>query len=52
MHGYWSWDWAETYEKITKLDLERKSILTGGGRYGFRGGQRYYFLNVLAELGE
>jgi hypothetical protein len=52
VHGYWSWDWAETYERIERLDPQQHLILTAPpkGQYGFRGGQRYYFLNVLEEL--
>jgi hypothetical protein len=52
VHGYWAWDWAETYEQIVKLDTAKRQVRTGGGQYGFRGGQRYYFLNILEELDE
>lgn len=52
VHGYWSWDWADRYERITKLDPKTRNIQTAPphGTYGFRKGQRYYFLNVLEEL--
>lgn len=50
VHGYWAWDWAETYERLTELDTTKHLIRTEKGLYGFRGGQRYYFLNVLEEL--
>ena len=52
VHGYWSWDWADSYERVTKLDPKTRDIQTAPphGTYGFRKGQRYYFLNVLEEL--
>lgn len=52
VHGYWSWDWANSYERVTSLDQAHKLIKTAPphGLYGFRKGQRFYFLNVLEEL--
>jgi hypothetical protein len=52
VHGYWAWDWANSYERVTSLDLEQRLVKTAPphGQYGFRKGQRFYFLNVLEEL--
>ncbi len=52
IHGYWSWDWANSYERIASIDLDRHLLKTAPphGTYGFRKGQRFYFLNVLEEL--
>jgi hypothetical protein len=52
VHGYWAWDWANSYERIESLDLEQHLIKTAAphGLYGFRKGQRFYFLNLLEEL--
>jgi len=52
VHGYWAWDWANSYERVTRLDRERRLVETAPphGQYGFRPGQRFYFLNVLEEL--
>ena len=52
VHGFWAWDWANSYEKIESLDLEKRWIKTAPprGHYGFRAGQRFYFLNILEEL--
>jgi hypothetical protein len=52
VHGYWAWDWANSYERVESLDLEHRVIKTAAphGLYGFRKGQRFYFLNVLEEL--
>ncbi len=54
VHGYWAWDWANSYERVAALDVERRFVRTAPpyGHYGFRKGQRFYFLNVLEELDE
>jgi len=51
-HGYWAYDWANSYEQVSLLDLERRLVKTAPpqGHYGFRKDQRIYFLNVLEEL--
>ena len=52
MHGYWSWDWADTYNRIEKIDIVKKEIYpaTPCSSYGYTKGQRFYFLNVFEEL--
>lgn len=52
VHGYWAWDWANSYERVESLDPESRRIRTAAphGLYGFRAGQRFHFLNVLEEL--
>lgn len=52
VHGYWAWDWANSYEHVAELDVQRHFIRTAApyGLYGFRKGQRFQFLNVLEEL--
>jgi hypothetical protein len=52
VHGYWSWDWANSCERVASIDLDRRLIKTASpyGLYSFRQGQRFYFLNVLEEL--
>ncbi len=52
VHGYWAWDWANSYERVASLDLDRHHVktLAPHGLYGFRKGQRFYFLNLLEEL--
>jgi hypothetical protein len=52
VHGYWAWDWANSYERVQSLDPEKHFIRTAPphGLYGFRKGQRFYFLNLLEEL--
>ncbi len=52
VHGYWAWDWANSYEHVASIGLEQRLIKTAPphGQYGFRKGQRFCFLNVLEEL--
>ncbi|MFN0165440.1 MAG: right-handed parallel beta-helix repeat-containing protein [Bryobacteraceae bacterium] len=52
VHGYWAWDWANSYEEIATIDPAKRLVTTKPpyGHYGFRTRQRFYFLNVLEEL--
>ena len=52
VHGFWAWDWANSYERVASLDLENRVVKTAApyGLYGFRAGQRFCWLNVLEEL--
>jgi hypothetical protein len=54
VHGYWAWDWANSYERVATLDRDQRLVRTAPprGHYGFRKDQRFYFLNVLEELDE
>ena len=54
VHGYWSWDWANSYEKIAELDKKSMKITTKSpyGQYAFKPGQRFNFYNVLEEVTE
>ena len=52
VHGYWAYDWANSYEQVASLDVGQRLVKTASpyGHYGFRKNQRFYFLNVLEEL--
>ncbi len=52
LHGYWFWDWSDSFEKVASIDPEKKIIATAPPyhNYGFRKGQRYYAINLLCEL--
>lgn len=52
VHGYWAYDWANSYERVASLDVTQRLVKTAPphGLYGFRRNQRFYFLNVLEEL--
>jgi len=54
LHGYWHWDWADTYLKAKAIDEKNHRMETypmnGVRGNGFKSGQRYYALNILEEL--
>ena len=52
VHGYWVYDWSDSFHRVVKLDKENKEIYPSEPYhgYGYRQGQRYYFLNILEEL--
>ncbi len=52
LHGYWTWDWADTYTRVAKIDTASRTITTVAphGAYGYTPGKRFYALNVLEEL--
>jgi len=54
LHGFWTWDWADSYEKVDSIDLSNRIIRTRPphGVYGYTAGKRYYALNLLEELDE
>jgi hypothetical protein len=54
LHGYWTYDWADTYVKIKSIDTAAREIVTSEphGTYGYTKGKRYYALNILEELDE
>jgi hypothetical protein len=52
VHGYWFWDWADERQKVASIDTERRviSVAPPYHSYGYRIGQWFYGLNILAEL--
>ncbi len=52
LHGYWTWDWSDSYQKVQSIDLARQEITLAAPHhhYGYTKNQRYYFLNILEEL--
>ncbi len=52
VHGYWSFDWADTYEKIRSVDTAHHQIQTDDpqGAFGYSPQHRWYALNLLEEL--
>jgi hypothetical protein len=52
LHGYWFWDWSDEYEKVESIDTQERVIALAPPyhAYGYRAGQRFYALNILAEL--
>ena len=54
VHGYWSWDWANSYERVAELNVDEMTVKTAPpyGNYAFKTGQRFCFLNILEEVTE
>jgi hypothetical protein len=52
LHGYWFHDWSDSFEKVSSIDTDKRIIELAPPyhNYGYRNGQRYYALNILAEL--
>jgi hypothetical protein len=54
LYGYWFWAWADSYEPIASIDPAKREISLAPpfSTYGYRKGQPYYALNLLAEIDE
>ncbi|MFM7322741.1 MAG: right-handed parallel beta-helix repeat-containing protein [Armatimonadota bacterium] len=52
VHGYWTWDWADSQEKVESIDPVTGTIATRAphGVYGYKAGARFYAFNLLEEL--
>ncbi len=52
MHGYWVHDWRDEIQRAERIDTIKKKIYPEPPyhHYGYRKGQRYYFLNVFEEM--
>jgi len=52
VHGYWFWDWSDQRHPIESIDTEKHiiSVKPPYHGYGYRVGQWFYGLNILAEL--
>jgi hypothetical protein len=52
LHGFWFWDWSDSFQKIASVDPDKNMILLAESQhhYGYREGQRFYALNLLCEL--
>lgn len=52
MHGYWTWDWADSTQRVASIDtdLRRIELADPHHNYGYTTGQRFYFYNVPEEL--
>ena len=52
LHGYWAWDWYDSFLKVKSIDTRKREIYIKEPHsyYGYCKGQRYYALNILEEL--
>lgn len=51
-HGYWTWDWSDSFQQISSIRGFRKELTFAAPHhsYGYTKNQRFYFLNVLEEI--
>lgn len=52
MHGYWTFDWSDSYQRVQRIDTAKQEITLAPPHhwYGYTKNQRYYYFNVLEEL--
>ena len=52
LHGYWTWDWNDSFQKVEAIDTATREITIREPHhsYGYTKRQRFHFLNVLEEL--
>ncbi len=52
LYGYWYYDWADSYERVSSIDTAKRLITLAPpfSVYGYRPGSRYYALNLLSEI--
>ncbi|MDD8026393.1 MAG: right-handed parallel beta-helix repeat-containing protein [Acidobacteriota bacterium] len=52
IHGYWTWDWNDSVQRVASIDRRRREITLAEPHhgYGYTKNQRFRFLNVLEEL--
>lgn len=52
VHGYWTWDWSDSFQRVAHIDTTAREITLAEPHhnYGYTRNQRYRFINVLEEL--
>jgi hypothetical protein len=52
LHGYWTWDWSDSFQRVLSIDRARHEITLAEPHhgYGYTKNQRYRVLNVLEEI--
>jgi hypothetical protein len=51
-HGYWTFDWSDSFQRVASIDPARREVTLAEPHhhYGYTRNQRYRFLNVLEEI--
>lgn len=52
LYGYWFYGWADSYERVEKIDVGKKEITLAPPfhTYGYRKGQPFKAMNLLSEI--
>jgi hypothetical protein len=50
--GYWYWDWAEEYQKVSRIDTATRTIFISEPYhgYGYKDSLRYFGMNLFCEI--
>ena len=50
--GYWFWDWADEFQKVSKIDTLLKTLYLAEPyhRYGYKDSLRYFGVNLFCEI--
>jgi hypothetical protein len=54
VYGYWTYDWADSYQHVASIDVATHTLHTDPPLppHSYKAGQRWRVVNVLAELDE
>jgi hypothetical protein len=52
VHGYWTWDWNDSYQMVAGIDTDDRCVILAEPHhsYGYTTKQRFAFCNVLEEI--
>lgn len=52
LHGYWTWDWSDSYQTVAGIDAQEHAVHLAPPHhnYGYTTNQRFAFCNVLEEI--
>jgi hypothetical protein len=52
VHGYWTFDWSDSYQRVQSIDTLKHELTLAEPHhsYGYTKNQRFRFLNILEEL--
>jgi len=52
LHGYWTWDWSDSFQPVQSIDQTKHEITLAEPHhhYGYTKNQRFRFLNVIEEI--
>jgi hypothetical protein len=52
LYGYWFWDWADSYERVTGIEPSSRviTLVEPWHNYGYSIGAPFYAINALSEL--
>lgn len=50
VHGFWSWDWADSFVKVAAIGNDGSVALGGAPHFGLKSGSRYMMTNAKSLL--